>query len=181
MTSKSMQGMVAHFPPIRRVVTISFQSQKMSVCEIKIEIQGNFTCPLFYSFLTPALLHCPKRGKSAMDHIDSVRTARHKVKLTFILCFGSDRNAFHLYMVISAACSSTLCYACAWLYKGWGYYADLSVPCNSIDFFSYIKHTILGCLPLNISLNWTVITYNANIGQQTNGYVFWLSWRLLGR
>ena len=48
----------------------------------------------------------------------------------FILCFGSNRNAFYLYMVTSADCSSTPCYAHAWLYKGCGYYVDLSVPCN---------------------------------------------------
>ena len=58
-----------------------------------------------------------------------VRTASRKVKLTFILCFGSNKNAFYLYMATGVACSSTPCYAHAWLYKGCGYYENLSVPC----------------------------------------------------
>ena len=41
-----------------------------------------------------------------------VRTTRHKVKLMFILCFGSNRNAFYLYMATSAAGSSTPCKMC---------------------------------------------------------------------
>ena len=37
-----------------------------------------------------------------------VRTVRRNVKLTLILCFGSNRNAFYLYRATSAVCSSTL-------------------------------------------------------------------------
>ena len=36
----------------------------------------------------------------------SIRTASREVKLMFILHFGSNRSAFYLYMVTSAACSS---------------------------------------------------------------------------
>ena len=58
-----------------------------------------------------------------------VRTARQKVKLTFILCFGSNNNAFYLYRATSVACSSTSCSGHAQQWKGCGYCADLSVPC----------------------------------------------------
>ena len=51
----------------------------------------------------------------------TVRTASHEVKLMFILCFGSNRNAFYLYMVTHVACSSTPCNVHVWLYKGCGY------------------------------------------------------------
>ena len=57
-----------------------------------------------------------------------VRTVRRNVKLTLILCFGSNRNAFHLYRATSAVCSSTPCYEHAWLSKGCGYCKELSVP-----------------------------------------------------
>ena len=52
----------------------------------------------------------------------------------FILCFGSNRNAFYLYTVTSAACSNIPYYAHGWLYKGCGYCTDLSVPCNMAQF-----------------------------------------------
>ena len=66
----------------------------------------------------------------ALYSIDVIlRTASRKVKLMFILHFGSNRNVFYLYMVTSAACSSTLYYAHVWLYKGCDYCTDLSVPC----------------------------------------------------
>ena len=38
---------------------------------------------------------------------NTVRTASREVKLTVIHRFGSNRNAFYLYMVTSVACSST--------------------------------------------------------------------------
>ena len=63
--------------------------------------------------------------------ITSLRTVRRKAKLMFILCFSSNRNAFYLYRVTGAVCSSTPCYAHAWLYKGCGYCTELSVPCTS--------------------------------------------------
>ena len=34
----------------------------------------------------------------------------HEVELIFIIHFSFNRNAFYLYMVTSAACSSTPCY-----------------------------------------------------------------------
>ena len=58
----------------------------------------------------------------------SVRTASHEVKLTFILCFGSNRNAFYLYMGTSVASSSTPCYVHAWVYKGCGYLRNYPYP-----------------------------------------------------
>ena len=36
----------------------------------------------------------------------TVRTASREAKLTFIPCFGSNRNAFCLYTVTSVACST---------------------------------------------------------------------------
>ena len=44
---------------------------------------------------------------SLLDKGISVRYAMLKVKLTFILCFGSNSNAFYLYRATSAAYSST--------------------------------------------------------------------------
>ena len=70
------------------------------------------------------------RTSASNGHVNNcVRTTRHEVKLTFILRFGSSRNTFYLYTIISVACNSTPCNAHAWLYRGCGYYTDLSVPC----------------------------------------------------
>ena len=57
------------------------------------------------------------------------RTIRRKVKLTFILCFSSNSNAFYLYRATSAVCSSTPCYGHACLSKGCGYCTELFVSC----------------------------------------------------
>ena len=70
--------------------------------------------------------------------MNTVRITSHKVKLAFILRFSSSRNVFYLYMVTSAACSNTPYYVHAWLYKGCGYYGDLSVPCNTIDHYNCV-------------------------------------------
>ena len=59
------------------------------------------------------------------------RTTNGEVKPNFILCFGSNRNVFYLYMKTSVAGSNTLCYVHAWLYKGYAYCQDLSVPCST--------------------------------------------------
>ena len=80
----------------------------------------------------------------------SVRTTSLKVKLTFILCFDSNRNVFYLHMVTSVACNSTSCHAHVWLYKGCGYNVDLSVPCTSTsDLVTVILVVwLIGCINL---------------------------------
>ena len=50
-----------------------------------------------------------------------VRSVSLKVKLSFILRFGSSVNAFHLYTVTNVACSNAPYNVHAWLYKGRGY------------------------------------------------------------
>ena len=62
-----------------------------------------------------------------------VRTVSRKVKLTFILCFGSSSNTFYLYRATSVVCSSTPCYAHMRLYKRCSYCWDLSVPCTILN------------------------------------------------
>ena len=71
-------------------------------------------------------------------HLHFARTAIRKVKLMFILHISSNRNAFYLYMATSVACSNTPCYAYAWLYKGCGYCADLSVHCSIYIDFTHV-------------------------------------------
>ena len=68
-----------------------------------------------------------------LQFVDNVRTVRRKLMLTFILFFGSNRNAFYLHIATSAVCSSTLCYVHAGLSKGSGYCMDLSVPSHTYD------------------------------------------------
>ena len=58
--------------------------------------------------------------RTALCTLSIVRTASHEAKLRFIHHFRSNRNAFYLCMVTSAACSSTPYYVHAWLYKGCG-------------------------------------------------------------
>ena len=57
----------------------------------------------------------------------------------FILCFGSNKNAFYLYAVTIVPCSSTPYYVHAWLYKGCGYCTDLSVPCNMLVYWLHMQ------------------------------------------
>ena len=53
-----------------------------------------------------------------------------KFKLTFIHCFGSNSNAFHLCRETSAGLSSTPHYPHACHIKGCGWCTGFSVPCN---------------------------------------------------
>ena len=39
----------------------------------------------------------------------TVRSISREAKLTFIVCFGSNGNAFYLYVATSVACRSTPC------------------------------------------------------------------------
>ena len=59
--------------------------------------------------LTFALLLTGKKVWRKNNLYANVAIVSRKVKLTFILHFGSNRNAFYLYTVTSAACSSTPC------------------------------------------------------------------------
>ena len=57
-----------------------------------------------------------------------VRSVSREVNLTFIPYFGSNRNAFYLYMATSAACSSMRSYTGVWLLLGLlGFYRTLQI------------------------------------------------------
>ena len=69
-----------------------------------------------------------------------VRTTICEVKLVFIFHFSCNRNAFYLYTATSVACSNTLCYVHAWLYKGCGYCTDLSVHWSLYIDFTHVVY-----------------------------------------
>ena len=75
--------------------------------------------------VVPLLCVWIKKRKLLIQPGFDVITVSREVKLRVIY----NRNVFYLYTVTCAACSSTPYYAHAWLYKGFGYCTDLSVPC----------------------------------------------------
>ena len=87
------------------------------------------TVPTQATLLISAHAHLKQAGDFEVKH-NTVRTASHKVKLMFILCFDSNRNVFYLYTVTSVACSSAPCYAHAWLL--YGFIGNLQYTCGHI-------------------------------------------------